>query len=451
MPRLSKSNIVGIFTVVLASSIALHSYLTESPSSLILEKDGTLLRVSEKKADSTTGSLSFLQATPIGATGVEQQKDKKATILINKNETLMTIFTNLGFDRKHATHAISELKKVYNPRALKERQELSIEYTMGNGEKSAQLKSLNFKTTAGNSIELKYEKDQFIAQKFELKLIKALRKVEGNINSSFYSAALKQGVPASIVKEAISALSYDINWQHDPKSGDEFKILFEVFEDEDGNVIKTGDLKFAGFAPQGNWKRIYAFKTSSGSGFYNDKGESVIKSLLATPLDPTKMRITSRFGRRTHPILGYSKLHKGIDFGAPTGTPVSSAGDGVVLKAGWNGAYGNYVLVKHNNQYSTAYAHLSKINVKVGQKVRQRQNIGAVGATGRSTGPHLHYEVISNGQQVNPLSIKQLPAVRLNKKEMAQFQDIKTMCDKDLCEAVPMLQLVSAPTQVAVG
>jgi murein DD-endopeptidase MepM/ murein hydrolase activator NlpD len=430
-------------TIALASSLALHSYFTDSPSPLIRAKDVTLSEIQS--------STPTLQATPTGLTEVDQQEDKKKTILINKNETLMTILTNLGLARKHATQAISELKKVYNPRAIKEGQELSIEYTLGNGENSAQLKSLSFKTTAGNSIELKYEKDQFIAQKIELKLLKTLRKVEGNINSSFYSAALKLGVPAPIVKEAISALSYDINWQHDPKSGDEFKILFEVFEDEEGNVIKTGDLKFAGFAPQGNWKRIYAFKTSSGSGFYNDKGESVIKSLLATPLDPTKMRITSRFGRRTHPILGYSKLHKGIDFGAPTGTPVSSAGDGIVLKAGWNGAYGNYVLVKHNNQYSTAYAHLSKINVKVGQRVRQRQNIGAVGTTGRSTGPHLHYEVISNGQQVNPLSIKQLPAVRLNKEEMAQFQNVKAMCDKDLCEAVPMLQLASASTPLALG
>ncbi len=451
MPTLPKSNIIGTFTLILASSIALHSYLNDSPPSPSLSQADSLLTINKKEAEAPGVDISGIQATPIGITEVNQQQDKKTTILINKNETLMTIFTNLGFDRKHATHAISELKKVYNPRALKQGQEISLEYKPGNGETSAQLTSLNFKTTAGNSIELKYEKDQFIAQKFELKLIKTLRKVEGSINSSFYSAALKQGVPASIVKEAISALSYDINWSQGPKSGDEFKILFEVSEDEDGNVIRAGDLKFAGFCLQGNWKRIYAFKTSSGSGFYNDKGESVVKGLLATPLDATKMRITSRFGRRTHPMLGYSKLHKGIDFGAPTGTPVSSAGDGVVLKAGWNGAYGNYILVKHNNQYSTAYAHLSKINVKAGQKVRQRQVIGAVGTTGRSTGPHLHYEVLCNGQQVNPLSIKQLPAVRLNSKEMVQFQNVKATCDKEFSEATPMLQLASATTPLAVG
>lgn len=450
MAGLSKTNIIAISTIVLASSISLHSYITETPESLTIEQDGILVSVQEKHADSTIAGQTGIQATPVAAE-VFVPEEKKTSIQISKNETLMTVFANLGFDRKHATHAISELKKVYNPRALKQGQELSIEYKTGDKSTSAQLKSLNFKTSAGNSIELKYENDQFIAQKFELKLIKALRKVEGNINSSFYSAALKRGVPANIVKEAISALSYDVNWQHDPKSGDEFKILFEVFEDENGNVIKTGDLKFAAFAPQGVWKKIYAFKTNGSAGFYNAKGESVVKSLLATPLDPTKMRITSRFGRRTHPILGYSKMHKGIDFGAPVGTPVSSAGDGIVVKAGWNGAYGNYVLVKHNSQYSTAYAHLSRINVKPGQKIKQRQSIGSVGTTGRSTGPHLHYEVISHGQQVNPMAIKQLPAIRLSKKELAQFQNIKATCDADLSEALPMLQLASTPTQIAVG
>ncbi|MBW8308248.1 MAG: peptidoglycan DD-metalloendopeptidase family protein [Candidatus Paracaedibacteraceae bacterium] len=451
MLSLSRSNIIGTLTIVLASSIALHSYLTDLPSSSPLDQAGNLLNINEKEAAFSGTGTPGIQATPIGITEVDQQKDQKTTISINKNETLLTIFTNLGFDRKHATHAISELKKIYNPRALRQGQEISIEYTAGKGESSAQLKSLNFKTTAGNLIELKYHNDQFIAQKFELKLTKTLRKVEGSINSNFYSAALKKGVPASIVKEAIAALSYDINWSQGPQPDDKFKILFEVLEDEEGNVIRAGELKFAGFALQGNWKNIYAFKNNSGAGFYNDKGESVVKGLLATPLDATKMRITSRFGRRTHPILGYSKVHKGIDFGAPTGTPVSSAGDGVVMKAGWNGAYGNYILIKHNSQYSTAYAHLSKINVKTGQKVRQRQMIGAVGTTGRSTGPHLHYEVISYGQQVNPLAIKQLPAVRLDKKEMAQFQHVKAGCDKEFSETVPMLQLVSSPTSVAVG
>ncbi|WP_010298304.1 M23 family metallopeptidase [Candidatus Odyssella thessalonicensis] len=446
MAGLNKTNIIAISTIFLASSIAFHSYLSDSsdPSKVLPSEANT-----QPISNNSSGSV-IINASPIALTE-PVSRERKTTFSLGKNENLMTVLTNLGFDRKHAAHAVSELRKVYNPKALKQGQELSIEYNAAEGTESAKLKTLNFKTSAGNSIELKYDNDQFTAQKFEVKLLKRLCKVEGHINSSFYSAALKRGVPASIVKDAISALSYDINWQHDPQSGDEFKILFEVFEDEAGNIIKTGDLKFAAFAPQGNWRKIYAFKTASGAGFYNDKGESVIKGLLATPLDPTKMRITSRFGRRTHPILGFSKMHKGIDFGAPIGTPVASAGEGVVIKAGWNGAYGNYVLIKHNNQYSTAYAHLSRINVKVGQRVRQRQNIGSVGTTGRSTGPHLHYEVICNGQQVNPLSVKQLPAIRLNPKELAQFQQVKSQCDTDMQTAAPAAQLASLKMPVSIG
>ncbi len=288
---------------------------------------------------------------------------------------------------------------------------------------------MDFKTANGNEISLKYDNDTFIAKKFELQLTKELRLVEGGINSSFYSAALKKGAPAAIVKEAIASLSYDIDWQRDPQQGDKYKILFEVYVDSEGNPIKYGELKYAAFAPGGNWKRIYSFKTATGSGYYNENGQSVVKTLLQTPVDPTRMRVTSKFGRRVHPILGYTKLHKGVDFGAPTGTPVSSAGDGVVLKAGWNGSYGNYVLIRHNGEYSTAYAHLSKIHVKSGQAVKQRQLIGNVGSTGSSTGAHLHYEVIRMGQQINPQSIKQIPSAKLQDKEMAKFKEVRLQYD----------------------
>lgn len=450
MIGLSKTNIIGISSIVLASSISLYSYITDFPQSLILEQDTPLVSIFKTEADCGMADIPTNQATPVSATNILEQ-NKTELITLNKNETLMAVLTNLGIEKKQISCAINELKKIYNPRALKQGQELSVEYTAADDVNSAQLKSLNFKTSAGNVIELVYDDQRFTAQKSEVKLIKVLRKVEGNISSSFYTAAVKRGVPANIVKEAISTLSYDVNWQHDPKSGDEFRILFEVYEDEAGKIVKTGDLKFAAFAPSGNWKKIYAFKTSAGIGFYNDKGESVVKNLLATPVDSTRMRITSRFGRRIHPTLGYSKMHKGIDFGAPTGTPVSSAGDGVVLKAGWNGSYGNYVLIKHNNQYSTAYAHLSKINVKPGQKVRQRQNIGSVGSTGRSSGPHLHYEVICNGKQINPLSVKQLPAIRLTSKELAKFQEVKSRCDIDMSKAIPATQLAATTTPTTIG
>jgi len=235
------------------------------------------------------------------------------------------------------------------------------------------------------------------------------------------------------VREAINALAYDINWQHDPKSGDKFEIVYVIYQDETGNIIKSGELKYAAFAPGGNMRRIYRFQPKKGSpGYFNEKGESVIKTLLQTPMDPSKMRVTSKFGTRMHPILKFSKHHKGTDFGCPYGTQVRSAGDGVVVRASYWGHYGNYVMIKHNNDYSTAYAHLSKMKVKVGQRVRQGQPIGDVGATGRTTAPHLHYEVIYRGKHVNPQGVKQLPCAKLNGTELGRFRQAKLEIEREV-------------------
>lgn len=387
------------------------------------EPEETHIITSEQIADKTTV-----------ARMVEGSTERQSTIVVGKGDTLISVLvTTIGLTRDHAHRAVNALGKVYNPKALRVGQEIHIVYKPVSELKEAELLSINFKTSAGNDIVLKYNGTEFIAEKFEVQLTRVQRKVQGKINSSFYSAALKQGVPATIVKEAISALSYDINWQHDPKTGDEFELLYDVFVDSAGCVIKNGTLKYAGFSPQGNWRKIYAFQSSNGGeGYYNAKGESVIKSLLQTPLDPTKMRVTSKFGMRHHKMLGYTKMHTGVDFGAPIGTPVMAAGDGVVIKAGWNGAYGNYILVRHNAEYATAYAHLSKINVKVGKRVRQREVMGAVGTTGRSTGPHLHYEVLYRGRHVNPQSIKQLPTSKLTGKDLNKFQLIKREFDKQV-------------------
>lgn len=419
--QVSRYTIVSLLCFGLTTGLVLYrfgTYQSNKPS-VVIEHESTNIVVPEQKADETV------------ALAMEQKPtEKQSTVIIGKGDTMMSVLASIGMTRDQAHLAVDALRKVYNPKALKVGQELHIAYKPGNEAAGSTLISVDFKTSAGSDIALRYNNGEFSAEKFEVQLTKVQRKIAGKINSSFYSAALKKGVPAQIVKEAISALSYDINWQHDPQLGDEFQLMYDVFQDPEGNVIKVGELKFAAFAPGGNWRKIYAFQTATGStGYFNDKGESVVKSLLQTPLDPTRMRVTSKFGLRHHPMLGYSKMHKGVDFGAPVGTPVMSAGDGVVAKAGWNGAYGNYVLVRHNGDYCTAYAHLSKMHVKPGTKVRQRQVIGAVGTTGRSTGPHLHYEVIFKGRHVNPQSIKQLPTTKLTGKEMAKFQEVKAVFD----------------------
>ncbi len=427
MLQLSRSRIISLFCFTLATGITVQSFVANRTKVVSTITDPVLTIPSNNGVVTTPDESKAVEVAPISI--VQESTEKQSTVVIGSGDTIMSVLSSLGMIREQAYLAVEALRKVYNPKALKVGQQLHVVYK--NDDKAGiSLISVDFKTSAGSDIALRYKNGEFSAEKFEVKLTTVQRKITGTINSSFYSAALKRGVPARIVKEAISALSYDINWQHDPKSGDAFEIMYEVMEDAEGNVIKAGELKFAAFAPKGNWRKIYAFQTNAGTtGYFNTKGESVVKSLLQTPLDPSRMRITSKFGRRKDPMQNYTKMHKGVDFGAPTGTPVMSAGDGTIVKAGWNGAYGNYILVRHNSEYCTAYAHLSKIHVKPGTKVKQRQLIGAVGSTGRSTGAHLHYEVIHKGVQVNPQLVKQLPTAKLEGKEFAKFQKIKATLD----------------------
>lgn len=420
--KISKS-LISLSCVLLATTIAVHEYA----------KDLDVENNVQIKLNEQTITVSENQADEVVAQAIEQEAvDGKRVITIGQGDTLTSVLLNLGLSKDQAHSAVESLKVVYNPKALKVGQELNVTFKPASDVEPLKLLGLDFKTAAGHTITLAAEKEQFVSTKQELQLKCVQRAVQGKISSSFYAAAVKQGVPAQIVKDAFSALSYDVNWQHDPQAGDEFQILYDVYEDLDGKVVKVGALKYAGFAPKGSWRRIYSFQTANGTSLFNEKGESVVRSLLQTPLDPTKMRVTSRFGRRNHPMLGYTKMHKGVDFGAPAGTPVMASGEGVVAKAGWNGAYGNYVMIRHNSDYSTAYAHLSKVNVKAGQKVKQREVIGAVGSTGRSTGPHLHYEVIHRGQHVNPQSIRQLPTTKLAGTDLARFQKVRAEYNEQL-------------------
>jgi murein DD-endopeptidase MepM/ murein hydrolase activator NlpD len=238
------------------------------------------------------------------------------------------------------------------------------------------------------------------------------------------------GVPVQIILAMIKTLSYDVDFQRDIQPGDTFEVMFEGLYDTKGKLVRHGDLLYAGLDLSGAEIQLYRYEDAQGtSDFFNAKGESVKKALLRTPVDGAK--ITSGFGMRNHPILGYSKMHKGIDFGVPPGTPIQAAGDGTVEMAGPNGAYGNYVRLRHGNGFATAYAHMSRIaqGVHTGRRVMQGQVIGFVGSTGRSTGPHLHYEVLQGNSHVNPMSIKVPTGVKLTGKDLDRFQVHKRQSD----------------------
>jgi murein DD-endopeptidase MepM/ murein hydrolase activator NlpD len=251
-------------------------------------------------------------------------------------------------------------------------------------------------------------------------------------------------VPATVVVELIRNFSYDVDFQRDIQPNDRFEVMFERMVDEEGRTARNGKVLFADLILGGASHRIYRFTTPDGQvDYYNAKGESIRKALLRTPIDGAKL--TSSFGSRMHPILGYTVAHKGVDFGAATGTPIMAAGAGTVVEADWKGAYGRYVKIRHNSGYSTAYAHLSQFgrNVKVGARVNQGEIVGYVGATGRVTGPHLHYEVLVNDKQINPMSAKVATGQKLEGKLLTAFNAEKGKIEQQLAALAISKKLAS--------
>jgi len=245
-------------------------------------------------------------------------------------------------------------------------------------------------------------------------------RTRAKITSSLYATAKDNGVPTHIINAAMKVLGYEIDLQRQIQAGDTLELFYGI--PLTGSSAKRKVLHYAKLRSSGRDHIYYRYTDSNGNtAYYDEHGVSASKSLMRTPI--SGVQITSGFGMRRHPLLGYNKLHTGIDFGAPRGTPIKAAGDGVVQHAGWRGAYGRTVIIKHDGRYSTLYAHMSKTaNLKAGQKVRQGQVIGYVGSTGRSTGPHLHYEVRKNDKPINPKRVQLATTTRLSGEELANFK-----------------------------
>ena len=245
---------------------------------------------------------------------------------------------------------------------------------------------------------------------------------KGVIVNSLFASAQKINVDAEVIVEFARIFGFEIDFQRDIRKNDEFQIFYERFEDDEGENFKNGNILFAYLKNSGREIKLYRYKDSKNNiGYFTPDGKSIEKALMKTPINGA--RLSSGFGFRKHPILGYNKLHQGTDFAARRGTPVMASGSGTVERASWFGAYGKYVRIRHNSTYKTAYAHLSKFgrNIKAGRKVRQGQIIGYVGSTGRSTGPHLHYEVLVNNKRINPQRLKLPSGKKLSQNEIENF------------------------------
>ena len=274
------------------------------------------------------------------------------------------------------------------------------------------------------SVEIRKKKDKITIKENILKLYKKEVVVKNTINNNLYSAATEVAIEPNIIIEFARIYGFEIDFQRDIRKGDTFEIYYEKFLDDENVVRDTGKIIFAHMNVNNREINLYNFKDKNEIGFYDINGKSIVKSLMKTPINGA--RLSSSFGMRKHPILGFNKMHRGTDFAAPTGTPIMASGSGTVTRARWCGGGGNCVKIRHNSTYETIYAHMSKFaaGIKEGKKVKQGQIIGYVGSTGMSTGPHLHYEVVVNGKKVNSQKLK-LPSGKILKGEARKRFEIE--------------------------
>ena len=331
----------------------------------------------------------------------------RRSVTVKKGGTLMRTLLAAGTERRQAHLAIIALEKVFNPRRLQVGQEILI--TLQPTETGAdRLLSVTLPLSAEREVAaVRTDDGTFVPDEINKPLHREVVRAEGEISDALFLATSRAGVPVQVVMEAIRIFSWDIDFQRDIQKGDRFQFLFERFFSESGEAVRDGNVVFASLVLSGKEFRLYRHTMEDGSVEYFDpNGQSARRALLRTPVDGA--RLSSGFGRRKHPILGYTKFHRGIDFAAPRGTPIVAAGDGVVEFAGRNGAYGRYLRLRHNGTYKTAYGHMHRIakGLRPGVRVKQGTVIGFVGSTGRSTGPHLHYEVMAQGRQINPMKLK---------------------------------------------
>ncbi len=349
--------------------------------------------------------------------------DKELTV--RRGDTFAKVLTRGGVPAADTAGAIRALKKVYDLRRLQPGTEIFLQLQPPHaGNDSTTLLSIDF--IAASDVEISVLRDgprSYAAKRFDRTLVPKVSYGRGVVRSSLYVAGKDAKVPSAILANLVGLYSFDVDFQRDVQPGDSFEVMYERLTDEAGDPVREGDIIVASMTLSGSTTTLYRFKTKTGfTDYFDENGQSAQKSLLRTPTDAA--RISSGFGRRKHPILGYTRMHRGIDFAAPPGTPVYAAGDGTIEKAGWAGAYGRYIRIRHNGNYKTAYAHLRRIaaGIKTGTRVKQRQVIGYIGASGRVTGPHLHYEVLLNGRHINPRKIRLAAGYKLKGKDLKRFK-----------------------------
>lgn len=369
----------------------------------------------------------------------QREKDFEKTFIVKKGDNFISILQSVGLSYDEAHKLTLTLKKIYNPANIRIGQKIVISGIYDN--KLKKLSSLDNITIFENSIKsyslFKNDSGIMDAKIIEEELISEVNSASGTISGSLSKSMNKQGVPNKIVQEFVKIFSYSVDFRRDVRKGDKFEIIFENNITKDGKVASYGDILYAGLQLKNEKVALYRYTDAKGnSDYYTEKGQAMKKTLHRKPLSFQNARISSPFGKRKHPIKKRWIIHWGVDYAAPKGTKIFAGGDGVIQIAKYNGGYGNYIKIRHNSEYSTAYGHMWKFakGIKPGVRVKQGQVIGYVGSTGLSTGPHLHYEVIRNGKRVNPTTIRAATGNNLAGNNLKKFKlmvrDIKSSYSK---------------------
>jgi murein DD-endopeptidase MepM/ murein hydrolase activator NlpD len=402
--------------------------------SIDAENSEQLYRAAGLIGPSITGPLDRMIATEREAA---KPQTEIRTLTVDRGDTIVSMLQEAGVSKVDAAAVVNAMKPLISPKAIKSGQ--TFQATFGtpeaaqdgsapvsaqnddNDDDSRRLLSLTFAPTIGRQITVHLApEDGYFAEDVQRKLESHYQHAGATIDSSLYLSASQAGIPAGVVVEIIHMFSYDVDFQRDVHPGDSFEVFFNRFFTSEGQPAKAGDILAASMTLSGKKHLLYRYEMANGEVEYFDvNGQSAKAMLMKTPVDGA--RISSGFGARHHPILGYTRMHKGIDFAVPTGTPVMAAGSGTVSFAGPAGEYGNLVVINHTNSYATAYAHLSRFAVHKGEHIGQGEVVAYSGMTGLATGPHLHYEIRVNNKQVNPLVVKVASGRKLEGDELRSF------------------------------
>jgi murein DD-endopeptidase MepM/ murein hydrolase activator NlpD len=375
---------------------------------------------------------------------------EKVTVKVRSGESLEKAVTRAGVNAGEAHAFVRALGQVYDPSALEGGAALEAAVAKPQaGEGPVKLIGLSMRTGPVSAVTVSKTWDGALRlRELEEKVRDETMVAEGEMSGSLQASAERAGANSTITRQLVKVFSHKLDFSRDLRSGDRFRLVFDRTLTESGRVVKTGDLLYAEVQAKGRTTRFYRFVKDGRAQYFDEHGRNIRGFLLRTPVDGARM--TSRFGLRLHPILNYLKMHQGIDFAAGTGTPVLAASDGVVVEARRWGGYGNWLRIRHANGYETGYAHLSGYAVRTGQRVAQGQLVGYVGSTGRSTGPHLHYEVWKNGARVNPTGAKVPTGTILEGRELVAFHLQKAKVEAALAgvseKAAPRLLDLETPS-----